>query len=356
MPRRPEAKVVGTLLELLSYPSTTTDDKSGIVSHATEWLGDLGMDVSLHGGSDLPAICATNGSGGIVLSGHLDTVPLGTKWSREQGEVTAGRIYGRGACDMKGGVASILHAAAALADDDIPFSVFLTTDEEDRMTGAYALRGLDLLEEAKGVIVGEPTDMQPAYKEKGISRFRLTTHGKAAHASLPWLGENAIQKMSRLLEKLSAWADSPPGPTEDMTLCISMIKGGTKSNIVPDRCEVDIDARFPTPFTYRKVRTIIMDELKGESYDIQMLYELEAYTADPDSPFAQAAKELSGAELIVVPYATEAPVFAAVNPNVLVMGPGAMTMAHADDESVERWQLEHAIEVYVSMGRRLLQG
>ena len=356
MPRRSEGKVVSTLLELLSYPSTTTDDKTGIVQYVSEWLSELGMDISLHGEKDLPAVCASHGRGGIVLSGHLDTVPPGTKWSREQGEVVAGKIYGRGAADMKGAVASMLHAAAELMADDIPFSVFLTTDEEDRMTGAYALKELDVLQEARGVLVGEPTDLLPAYKEKGISRFRLTTHGTAAHASLPWLGENAIQRMSHLLEKLSPWANSPDGPTEDITLCISMIKGGTKSNIVPDRCEVDIDARFPTPFTYQKVRTIIMDELKGESYDIQMLYELEAYTADPESAYSLAARELTGADLIVVPYATEAPVYASVNPDVLVCGPGAMTMAHADDEFVERWQLEKAIEIYSALGRRLHQG
>ena len=356
MPKRSEAKVVTTLLELLSYPSTTNDDKTDIVQYASDWLSDIGMEVSLHGQKDLPALCATHGRGGIVLSGHLDTVPSGTKWSRDQGEVVAGKIYGRGAADMKGAVASMLHAASELMEDDIPFSVFLTTDEEDRMTGAFALKELDVLEAAQGILVGEPTDLQPAYKEKGISRFRLTTHGTAAHASLPWLGENAIQKMSRLLEKLSSWANSPEGPTEDMTLCVSMIKGGTKSNIVPDLCEVDIDARFPTPFTYQKVRTIIMDELKGESYDIQMLYELEAYTADPDSEYSQAAKELTGADLIVVPYATEAPVYASVNPNVLVCGPGAMTMAHADDEYVERWQLERAIEIYTALGRRLYYG
>jgi acetylornithine deacetylase/succinyl-diaminopimelate desuccinylase-like protein len=132
-----------------------------------------------------------------------------------------------------------------------------------------------------------------------------------------------------------------------------MIRGGTKSNIVPDRCEAEIDVRFPTPLTYRKVRTIIMDELMGESYDIQMLYELEAYEADPESEIARAVQELSGSELIVVPYATEAPVYAMVNNGVFVCGPGAMNMAHADDEYVERFQLERAIDLYVQMVKRL---
>lgn len=352
MPRKAE-KVVGTLLELLARPSAYGQDKYEIISYVMDWFSELGMSVTLHGQENLPAICATNGSGGLILSGHLDTVPLGSNWEMGQGQVVGGRIYGRGSADMKGAVASMLHSCVHLMRQDLRFSVLLTTDEEEKMTGAYALAELDLVKEARGILVGEPTDLLPAYKEKGISRFRLTTYGTAAHASQPWLGENAIQKMSSLLERLSKWARAPGGPTEDMTLCISMIKGGLKSNIVPDKCEVDIDARFPRPLTYQKVRTIIMDELKGADYDIHMLYELEAYEADPESDIARAAREVTGSELAIVPYATEAPVFAAANPNVMVCGPGAMTMAHADDEYVERWQLERAIEIYTAMAERL---
>jgi acetylornithine deacetylase/succinyl-diaminopimelate desuccinylase-like protein len=353
MPRSSSNNVVSTLLELLAIRSDHAPGRTEIASFAYDWLEEIGMSVCTYGEQSMPALCATNGRGGLILSGHLDTVPEGTKWTREAGEVVAGRIYGRGAADMKGACASIFQAARLLMKDDVPFSVFLTTDEEDKMTGALALSELDVLKEAKGVLIGEPTDLQPAYKEKGISRFRLTTHGTAVHASLPWLGENAIQKMSRLLERLSWLGQRPEGPTEDMTLCISMIHGGTKSNIVPDRCEAEIDVRFPTPLTYRKVRTIIMDELMGENYDIQMLYELEAYEADPDSEIAKAVQELCGSELIVVPYATEAPVYATMNNDVFVCGPGAMNMAHADDECVERFQLERAIDLYVQMARRL---
>ena len=347
------SNVVDTLLELLAIRSDHGPGRSEIASYAYDWLEEIGMSVCTYGEPSMPALCATNGRGGLILSGHLDTVPEGTKWTRDAGEVVAGKIYGRGAADMKGACASMLHAARHLMKADLSFSLFLTTDEEDKMTGALALSELDILKEAKGVLIGEPTDLLPAFKEKGISRFRLTTHGTAVHASLPWLGENAIQKMSRLLERLSWLGQRPEGPTEDMTLCISMIKGGTKSNIVPDRCEAEIDVRFPTPLTYRKVRTIIMDELMGESYDIQMLYELEAYEADPASQIAKVAQELSNSELIVVPYATEAPVYATVNNDVIVCGPGAMNMAHADDEWVERFQLERAIDLYVQLAERL---
>ncbi len=356
MPRKPKATVVSTLKELLELESHSHHDRRLIADYAQDWLEKLDMDVSRHGETSLPAICATNGSGGVILSGHLDTVPIGTHWSRDQGEVEGGRIYGRGAADMKGAVASMLHAATILKRRKVPFTIFLTTDEEDKMTGAFALSELDLLKEAKGVIIGEPTDLIPAYKEKGISRFRLSTHGTAAHASQPWLGDNAITRMGRLLEKLSQLPNIPEIQTEDMTVCVATIRGGTKSNVVPDNCEVEIDTRFPTPLTYRKVRTIIMDQLMGESYDIQMLYELEAYATDPESEFSRMIKELSGADLITVPYATEAPVFAAQNPNVIVCGPGGLNMAHVDDEYVERYRLERATDLYVAIARRLAHG
>ncbi len=356
MGRRTKASVVKTLRELLEISSDSKDDKRRVVTYAKGWLEDVGMDVSIHGEKSMPAICATNGEGGIILSGHLDTVPIGDRWTRDQGEVEGGRIYGRGSADMKGAVASMLHASADLMKEDIVFSVFLTTDEEDKMTGAFSLSELDLLWKAKGVIIGEPTDLLPAYKEKGISRFQLTTHGTAAHASQPWLGDNAISRMGRLLDKLAHLPTIPEIQSDDLTVCVSMIKGGTKSNVVPDHCQVEIDARFPTPLTYRKVRTIIMDQLMGEDYDIQMIYELEAYEADQESQLARTMRELTGADLIVVPYATEAPVFAAQNPNVIVCGPGGLNMAHVDDEYVERFKLERATEIYAEVARRSAQG
>jgi acetylornithine deacetylase/succinyl-diaminopimelate desuccinylase-like protein len=356
MGRRTNASVVNTLKELLARPSDSHDDKRRVVNFTKGWLEDIGMDVSVHGEKSMPAICATNGEGGLILSGHLDTVPVGDMWTRKQGEVEGGKIFGRGSSDMKGAVASMLHASAALMKQDVVFSVFLTTDEEEKMTGAFALSKLDLLWKAKGVVIGEPTDLLPAYKEKGISRFQLTTHGTAAHASQPWLGDNAISRMGRLLDKLARLPTVPEIQSEDLTVCVSMIKGGTKGNVVPDHCQVEIDARFPTPLTYRKVRTIIMDQLMGEDYDIQMLYELEAYEADQNNELSRMMRELTGADLIVVPYATEAPVYAAQNPNVIVCGPGGLNMAHVDDEYVERFKLERATEVYAEDARRFAQG
>jgi acetylornithine deacetylase/succinyl-diaminopimelate desuccinylase-like protein len=344
--RRSDAAPVATLLDLIGIESDSRQELQRISDYVRVWCQEIGLDVSRHGDSSLPALCATNGSGGVILSGHLDTVPVGANWSVLQGEVAGGRIYGRGAADMKGGVTSMLHAAQSLKVADVPFSLFLTTDEEDRMTGAEALSKLDIAKEAKGILICEPTNLKPAYREKGISRFRLTTHGRAAHASMTWLGNNAIQRMSKLLEGLSWLAQTPDSPTDDMTLCISMIKGGIKPNVVPDRCEVEIDARFSVPLTYRKVRTIIMDELAGQNYDIQMLYELEAYEADPNTEFAIAAREITGSELVSMPFATEAPWYATSNKNVLVCGPGSEMMAHAANEYVERWQLERAVELY----------
>ncbi|HXZ23110.1 MAG TPA: M20/M25/M40 family metallo-hydrolase, partial [Methanomassiliicoccales archaeon] len=145
MPKKPKATVVSTLKELLELQSHSHHDRRAIADYAQAWLENIGMDVSRHGEDSLPAICATNGSGGMILSGHLDTVPIGSQWTQDQGAVEGGRIYGRGAADMKGAVASMLHASTTLMRKKVPFTVFLTTDEEDKMTGAFALSELDLL-------------------------------------------------------------------------------------------------------------------------------------------------------------------------------------------------------------------
>ena len=228
MGRKTTASVVNTLKELLGRPSDYRDEKKPVVSFVKGWLEDLGMDVSVHGEKSMPAICATNGEGGVVPIG-----PPGHRSGRGQVDEGARRgrrrqDHGRGSADMKGAVASMLHASTELMKEDVVFSVFLTTDEEEKMTGAFALSELDLLWKARGVLIGEPTDLLPAYKEKGISRFQLTTHGTAAHASQPWLGDNAISRMGRLLDKLARLPTVPEIQSDDLTVCVSMIRGGNE--------------------------------------------------------------------------------------------------------------------------------
>ncbi|MBM4237642.1 MAG: M20 family metallopeptidase, partial [Euryarchaeota archaeon] len=296
------------------------------------------------------------GSGGIVFSGHLDTVPIGDGWTRKQGEVEGDRVYGRGTADMKGAVASILHAAADLASENIPCAVLLTTDEEEKMLGALELSTLGLVREARVMVICEPTNLRVACKEKGVFRFRLVTRGRAAHSSQSWLGDNAILRMHALLSRLLDLARTPAGPTDGMTMCYSTIRGGTKNNVVPDRCETEIDARFPAPLTPDEVEGLVRKRLAGEQYELETIYGLEAFQSDPDSWAARELAATSGTKPIDVPYATEAPRYAAANPSIYIFGPGDPALAHVADEHVEISKLTKTREALVRLGRIAAQG
>lgn len=346
-------ELVRNLIELLNVRSDTNEGKKALFELVRSRLEDLGLSIVVGGVSDSPAMLASNGSGGLAFAAHLDTVPTGDDWTREDGEVEAGRVYGLGAADMKGGMAAMLAAARVLKEEDLPFSLLITTDEEELMTGAEFLAKRPEARRASGILVGEPTDLRVAWKEKGISRLTLTAHGVAAHASMPWNGDNAIMRMASLLDKLDPMLKVPEGPTDDLTLVVSTIRGGTRNNIVPDRCDAQLNARFPYPLTAKEVRERIMRTLEGESYDIIMQYELPAFETSPDTPLIRELLDAGADGIFAVPYATEAAVYSTVNPLVAVCGPGSPNMAHTKDEYVERWQLERAFRLYCDLGRRL---
>ncbi|OPX60141.1 MAG: succinyl-diaminopimelate desuccinylase [Methanomassiliicoccales archaeon PtaB.Bin215] len=346
-------ELVRNLIELLNMRSDTYEGKKALFELVRSRLEELGLRVVVGGVHESPAMLASNGSGGVAFAAHLDTVPAGDDWTREDGEVEAGRVYGLGAADMKGGMAAMMAAARVLKEEDVPFSLLITTDEEEMMTGAEFLAKRPEVRRASGILVGEPTDLRVAWKEKGISRLTLTAHGVAAHASMPWNGDNAIMRMASLLDRLDPMLKVPEGPTDDLTLVVSTIRGGTRNNIVPDRCEAQLNARFPYPLTAKEVRERIMRTLEGESYDIIMQYELPAFETSPDTALIRELLDAGADGIFAVPYATEAAVYSTVNPLVAVCGPGSPNMAHSKDEYVERWQLERAFRLYCEMGRRL---
>lgn len=349
-------KSTDTLLELLAIDSDNRAEKSEIIRYAIDRLRGFGMKVKKVGDVGTPAIIATNGIGGIAFSGHLDTVPIGDGWNRKQGEIVNGRVYGRGAADMKGAVASMTHAAETLIEEDVPCSIMLTTDEEERMLGALALSRLDEVKKAAAIIIPEPTALNVAVKEKGVFRFRLKTYGLAAHSSQSWLGENAITKMHSMLGRLTDLAQTPKGPTEDLTMCFATITGGTKNNVVPDRCETEIDVRFPAPQTPGDIDELLRKRLGSGGYDIEIIYGLDAFQSNPRSWIVSEIKSLLGTDVISVPYATEAPRYVKVNPRIFICGPGEPRMAHVVDEYVEIEKMELTYRMLVHLARRAAQG
>lgn len=343
-------KIVDTLKEMLDIDSDNEAEKGPIVDYAKEWLEGAGMDVAVYG-EEKPAMWASGGTGGIIFSGHLDTVPIGKGWTKDQGEIVGDRIYGRGTLDMKGAVSAMFHAASTLNEEGVPFSILLTTDEEEGMHGAAELSKLDVVKQARGIIICEPTDMVPVYREKGVFRFRLRTRGQAAHSSQSWLGENAILKMHDILAKLRDLAETPEGATEDMTMSFTTIEGGIKNNVVPDLCESEIDVRFPPSLKFDEVRAKVLGRIEGDDYEMDAITELEAFEAPASSRLLDELKKYLGKEETSVSYATEAARYGAVNPEICICGPGKAGKAHVADEWVDMDQLVETYQMLIHLAR-----
>jgi acetylornithine deacetylase ArgE len=304
----------------------------------------------------------------LVFEVHQDTVPTDHMTIDPFGaRVENGRLYGRGACDVKGGMAAMLSAFARLAREK-PRSCRVVlaccVDEEFTFLGVQRLVKDDLRGGVKGpirAVVAEPTGLDIVHAHKGAVRWLLRTSGRSCHSSRPEQGVNAIYHMARLLGLVDRYADelrstrSHPllGPA---TLSVGRIEGGASVNTVPDRCHVEIDRRT----------------LPGEGMSAgpaELLAYLERH-APKEVSFSQSEPWMScpalgpeGSEELVrslgatinavrgthkveaVPYGTDASTLAEAGVPSVVFGPGDIAQAHTCDEWVELAQVEMASEI-----------
>lgn len=346
------------LRRLVLLKSSEDEDALPIVDFVSDYLKGLELEPTLHGDRDKPAMFARYKEKGVVMSGHLDTVPLGAGWTRDQGEVMDGIMYGRGAADMKGGCAAILLAAKELVDEGTPFAICLTLDEEITMNGAAAVADAGLLRDAPAVLVAEPTAFDIVVREKGLIQFSIKTSGKSAHASMPMLGDNAITKMTVLLHSISDLEKVPADQLNELTLCVNTICGGTRMNVIPDSCEARADARFPPDMTGDDVLNLVRERFGDAEYALETKHLLEPVETDPTIPAVRVLKDVVGeeAEVLGVPYATEMVMFKRDNKTLMVCGPGEPTQAHVTDEHIEIGQVAAAAEIYKEYCRRMCVG
>ncbi len=340
------------LMALLQIRSEPTDPMEEVTGFAADALRGAGMQAKVVDGA-FPAVVATRGEGGVLFSGHLDTVPRGGGWSKGQGEREGERIYGRGASDMKGPCAAVMAAAAPLARDDVPFSVIFTTDEETTMNGARGVADVPAVRDAAFILVCEPTDFRIVHAEKGVYHVRVTATGTAAHGSLPHLGRSAIWGMHELLERLKDLRE-PAGEFQDaLTLNVGTISGGTKVNVVPAACTAELDFRFPASHSLDDVRALLHGRLGAcdVPYELEEVQKLRAVASDPDSEGVRRLRELTGAPLATVPYGTEMAIYHPVNPRAAIFGPGKEETFHAADEYIDVADLQRAAELYEAFAR-----
>jgi succinyl-diaminopimelate desuccinylase len=306
---------------------------------------------------------------GLLLGGHIDVVPAGDEsaWSHPpfEGVVKGGRLYGRGAADMKTGLAAMLKAIEMTAKGGRMRRglVFIATaGEEEGFDGLKALYARNLIPRgsAKFGVLGEPTSLRPVRAHKGLATFRITFTGRSGHASSPALGVNAVEKCAGFVEALSAWRRSlSKTPDRDLGSTIAtptMVNGGTKSNVIPGSCELIVDARWipkhGTAFVEKGLNSIIASlKRKDRSLEarVELLYDSYSLRIPPGHPAVKLAESLSGLKSEVAPYGTEAALYTKHGVPSIVLGPGSLQQAHIVDEFVEIGQAEKARSIYTGM-------
>ncbi len=309
----------------------------------------------------------------LMFEVHQDTVPVdGMTIAPWTPEVRDGRVYGRGACDIKGGMACLLSALSRLAEqrpNGRPTVVLAcSVNEEHGFKGALRMGELwsgtspFLPRPPDAVIVTEPTELEVVIAHKGVVRWRCRTHGRAAHSSQPEAGDNAIYRMAGVLAAAQRYAREVV-PTLGQhsrvghpTMSVGRIFGGVSVNTVPDSCTIEIDRRVLPGEDPVAARQHAIDAL-GEAlaHDPRIAHEpplmiSRALSDERNGPLAARLSETirragRPGRCVGVPYGTDAPAFADAGIPTVVFGPGSIDQAHTADEWVAIEQLHAATEI-----------
>ncbi len=305
----------------------------------------------------------------LVLEVHQDTVPTdGMTIDPFGAAVENGRLHGRGACDVKGGMAAMLAAFARLVRDKPAGAARVvlacTVDEEFTFLGVQRLARTDLRGGCGGpleAVVAEPTGLDVVHAHKGAVRWDLLTAGKSCHSSAPERGVNAIYRMAALLQHVEHYAaelrtkrvDPLLGPA---TLSVGLIEGGVSVNTVPDRCRVEIDRRLLPGEDANAAAADLFAYLRGRVGEgVAFTFGdpwLSAPALDPAGSEELVARLLRAAEPVAgrlrvtaVPYGTDAGPLSGTGVPCVVFGPGDIALAHTADEWVPLEEVEQAADI-----------
>jgi acetylornithine deacetylase len=359
------------LAELVGFDTTSRASNLAFIDHVEAFLEDQGARCARSYSDDgskanLHAVLGPEVDGGVVLSGHSDVVPVdGQAWTSDPFTLTEreGRLYGRGASDMKGFIACALSAAPAFAQAPLkrPVHFALSYDEEVGCLGAPRM-----IAEMAGkhprpsaVIVGEPTMMQVVTGHKGLYSVRVEVHGKEAHSSLVESGvcaaTAAITLMNQLVEeaealKAAAPTDSPFDPPYG-TLTIGRFEGGTAINILARHAWFEALMR-PAPWDdgpglgrrlmdrARALEAELRRRAREARVEVLVMSDVPPLRPETDGEAEQLARQLTGDNASrVVAYGTEGGQFQEAGFSTVVCGPGSIDQAHQPDEFVAIDQL-----------------
>lgn len=308
-----------------------------------------------------------DGSDGLLLSGHMDTVPAEEAgWESPPFTLTErdGRYLGRGTADMKSFVALALQtlvSAAAAGELRKPLALLLTCDEEIGAIGAQQFRdawsGREPL--PRNVVIGEPTQLSVVRMHKGHLKLRIAVRGRAAHSGLPHLGENAIERSIPVLQSLCSLAAEWRGTRTQTSvffpecpypvLNLAMLQSGTAVNIVPDHLLLDLGIRLLPGQSSAAVVELLRERLRAahtapaETVSLEVVNDNPPLLCPADAPVCRVLCELMGQrDALGVSYASDAGVLATMGLQCVLWGPGDMRCAHRPNEYIEIEQLQIA--------------
>lgn len=370
-----EGKVTDLTRELVRIPSENPPGNEREVAEFIRGrMEDLGLEIHFYecseGRPNVIGKLKGEGNKSLMFNAHTDTVPVGDRefWSEDPfgGAIKDGKLYGRGATDMKGGLAAMLIAIESLIESGVKLKgdVMLAAviDEEHGKLGTKSIveRGY----RADAAVIGEPTELKVCIAHKGALRLEIATIGKAAHSSDPLKGVNAIYKMAKiclamelLMERLNERGHVLVG---NASVSVGTITGGVKVNMVPDRCVISVDRRLIPGESVDNARMEIEEILKNlQSGDPEFKYTVKTLQEYNPSEISEeeeivkscrlAVEAVEGVDPGVSGFPAGCDMYLLVNevniPTV-ILGPGSLAQAHQPDEFVEVKQVVDAAKIY----------
>ncbi|WP_169542781.1 acetylornithine deacetylase [Sneathiella aquimaris] len=372
MTRHNSSVTLSILKDLVSFDTTSYKSNLQLIDYVHNLLSTYGIEATIiKDASDqkanLYAVIGPTDKPAVALSGHTDIVPVdGQDWTVDPFSLSIknNRAYGRGTCDMKGFIASVLSALPALTERELkrPVAIVLSYDEEIGCTGVRPMIE-DLLAkniQIGGCIVGEPSAMKAVTAHTGKQVYRCSFNGTAMHSSLSPGGINAISYAGQVINEISRIekilkeekTDDTRFAYPHPTINIGMIQGGKAVNIVAEHCQFDVECRYPPGCDHRlftdglphfietRTHPLMAKEADRAGASCQKIVDYPAFTIPDDAEVVQLARRLSGSnDDIAVNYGTEAGLFKAAGFETVVCGPGDIAQAHQADEFIELEQL-----------------
>jgi acetylornithine deacetylase/succinyl-diaminopimelate desuccinylase family protein len=369
-----EQSVESLLGDLVRIPSH--DRESEVAEYLADRFALLGVSCRTTPveGVARPNLVARWGEGphSLLLNTHMDTVPTGERslWSHDPyaGDVADGRLYGRGATDAKGCLAAMVSAFEAVVRSGRTMNGVLTLTavacEETRGRGTRKVVEEGLRVEA--AVVGEPTSLRVHIAHKGVLRLRIAMSGRAAHASRPDEGVNAIAGMAALVVDLERLADRIAGSTHALlghaTLTVTRIEGGQADNVVPERCVIGVDRRLlpgegadEAQAQVQRVVSGVCERFPGLRADIEVTHDLHPAQTSPDAEIVRCglrcSRDVTGSAMEPegFPACCDMVYLSEAGIPTFILGPGDLAQAHVADEHVVLAQVRQAAEIYARL-------